>query len=325
MKNRIILSIMLVFLLVLQGCSSAPEKNPAQTEAGFLENIENIGAKKQSPKKDPGTIRIGITLYSIQNEYTKRFANAAQMQAEEMGVELQFYDGNYDASRQNSQIEDMIRNEVDGILMIPQNSQSCVEGAETASKAGIPTVSVNTRVNSNQVVSHIGSDDVEAGEMVVESVAGALDGTGNVVILEGPIGQSAQIERLKGMKKLLKEYPGLHVIGCKTANWSFLEAKNIMKKWLQTFDRIDAVIAENDDMALGALEALGEAGKDICVVGVDGSEEGLMAVHEGRMYMTVFQNAEEQSRKALEVLLKYIKGEEIEKNYWIPLEEICAE
>ncbi|MDO4307832.1 MAG: substrate-binding domain-containing protein, partial [Eubacteriales bacterium] len=233
--------------------------------------------------------------------------------------------GNYDASRQNSQVEQMIRDELDGILMIPQDSEICVEGAKTARKAGIPVVSVNTRVNSNEIISYVGSNDIEAGELVAKGVAEVLNGTGNVVILEGPIGQSAQTERLEGIKKVLAEYPDVHVIGNKTANWSRLEAKNMMQKWLQTFDRIDAVIAENDDMALGALEAIEAADQEIYVVGIDGSEEGLQAVEDGRMYMTVFQDAEKQSKKALEVIVKHIKGEAVEENYWIPLEEITAE
>ena len=306
-------------MLFLQGCAASREEAYVQIEPDHAE--ETAGEENAVPD-DPEHIRIGITLYSIQNEYTKRFANAVQSQADQMGIELQIYDGNYDASRQNSQIEDMIHNKVDGILMIPQNSVSCVEGAKAAVQAGIPVVSVNTRVDSDLVISHIGSDDIEAGEAVVESVAEVLEETGNIVILEGPIGQSAQTERLEGMKNVLPNYPDLHVIANKTANWSRLEAKNVMQKWLQTFDRIDAVIAENDDMALGALDAIEEAGPDIYVVGVDGSEEGLQAVKEGRMYMTVFQNAEEQSKKALEVLVKYIEGETVDENYWIPLEEI---
>lgn len=275
--------------------------------------------------QDNVQMKIGLTLYSIQNEYTKRFAAAAQSQAEEMGIELLLYDGNYDASRQNAQIEDMIREEVDGILMIPQDSADCAEGVETAAKAGIPVVSVNTRVDSDKIISYVGSDDIVAGELVAQSIADALEGTGNVVILEGPIGQSAQMERLEGMKHVLAEYPELHVIGKKTANWSRLEAKNVMSKWIQTFDRIDAVIAENDDMALGALEAIEEAEQSAYVVGIDGSEEGLKAVEEGRMYMTVFQDAEAQSQKALEVLSAYIQGENVEETYWISLETIKAE
>lgn len=323
MKNKIVFIVCaFITVLVLQGCAVTQKKTDTQKK---YEDAANLNAEESTVTDHSDPIRIGVTLYSIQNEYTKRFANAAQSQAEQMGIELQLYDGNYDASRQNSQVEEMIRDELDGILMIPQDSEICVEGAETALKAGIPVVSVNTRVNSNEIISYVGSNDIEAGELVAKSIAEVLNGTGNIVILEGPIGQSAQTERLEGIKNVLVEYPDVHVIGNKTANWSRLEAKNIMQKWLQTFDRIDAVIAENDDMALGALEAIEDANQEIYVVGIDGSEEGLQAVEDGRMYMTVFQDAEEQSKKALEVIVKYIKGEAVEENYWIPLEEITAE
>lgn len=294
----------------MSGCAIQEKQPESVTE---MENLDEIVSD---------AVQVGVTLYSVQNEYTKRFADAIQEQAEQMGIEVQLYDGNYDASRQNAQVEEMIQNGVEGILIIPQDSEDCVEAVERACEAEIPIVAVNTRVHSEKISSYVGSNDTEAGELVAESIAEALNGSGNVVILEGPIGQSAQQERLEGIKSVLAEYPDLHVIGNKTANWSRLEAQSVMTKWLQTFDKIDAVIAENDDMALGALDAIRETDKEIYVVGIDGSEEGIQAVEEGRMYMTVFQDAESQSQRALEVILKCINGEAVEESFWIPLKKI---
>lgn len=300
----------IISIFFMNGCAMHLEQSVSAT------NNEAV-----SETKEDG-VQIGVALYSVQNEYTKRFADAIQEQAEQMEIEVQLYDGNYDASRQNAQVEEMIQNGVDGILIIPQDSEDCVEAVESACEAGIPIVAVNTRVHSEKISSYVGSDDTEAGKLVAESIAEVLNGAGNIVILEGPIGQSAQQERLKGIKDVLAEYPELHVIGNKTANWSRLEAKSVMTKWLQTFDRIDAVIAENDDMALGALDAIKETDKEIYVVGIDGSEEGIQAVEEGRMYMTVFQDAESQSQSALDVILKCMNDETVEESYWIPLKKI---
>lgn len=289
------------------------------------ETKETGQSSKKAEKKEKKQIQIGVALYSIQNEYTKRFARAVQKQAEEQDIEVKLYDGNYDASRQNRQVKEMIKEGVDGILLIPQNSKECVSGVETAKEAQIPVISVNTKVDSDKITAYVGSNDMEAGKMVAGCIVKALNGEGNVVIIEGPSGQSAQIERMKGIKQVIKEYPDIHIIAKKTANWSRMEAKSVMQKWLQTFDRIDAVIAENDDMALGALEEIEKSDSEIKVVGIDGLKEGIEAVQSGKMLMTVFQDAESQSEKSLEVLKAAIDGKKVEGDYWIPLKEIHAE
>lgn len=320
MKKRMIILLAGILLVAvgINGCSSEAETD--------RKDSERAAAEKEVPEEDEQSkMKIGVALYSMHNEYTKRFSDAALEAAEKMGIELKLYDGNYDASKQNTQVEEMIREGVDGILLIPQDSVECAEGVESAKEAEIPLVSVNTRVDSDKISSYVGSDDVEAGELVAEGIAQALEGEGKVVILEGPIGQSAQEERIEGIKNILSEYEDIQVIGKKTANWSRMEAKSVMQKWLSTFDQIDAVIAENDDMALGALDAIGDEYQHIFVAGIDGSQEGITAVEEGRMVLTVFQNAEMQSREALEVIVKCIKGEEVESSYIIPLEEIKSE
>ncbi|MDO4321887.1 MAG: substrate-binding domain-containing protein [Lachnospiraceae bacterium] len=268
-------------------------------------------------------IKLGITLYSLQNEYTVRFANAAADYAGEKGIELQIYDGNYDAELQINQVKQMLEDGVDGLILNPQEAVRCSECVDAAVEAGVPVIAVNTRVENDGITSYVGSDDVEAGEMIMERAAEALAGKGNVVILEGPLGQSAQLDRLQGMKNILKENPGIQVIGDKTANWSRLEAQTVMAKWLDTFDRIDAVVAENDDMALGAVQAIKDDGRipgeDILVVSIDGSEDAQAAVQEGSILMTVYQNAEKQACVAIDVLLQALAGEEVYPEYQVPL------
>lgn len=278
--------------------------------------------KEPEEKKDDGEIRIGITLYSVKNDYMKRFASAAEKYAGENGIEVELYDGNFDASKQNGQVDQMIKSGVDGILIVPNDSKECIEGVENAYDADVPIIAVNTKVNSIKTTSYVGSNDVEAGEIITRNIVKALKGSGNVVILEGPIGQSAQIERQEGIKNTLKMYPDIHIIADKTANWSRLEAESVMQKWITTFDRIDAVIAENDDMALGALDALDKSENHAYVVGIDGMEECVQAVKEGRMLMTLFQDADAQCEMALKQMVSHLKGGRIRANYWIPFQEI---
>lgn len=267
-------------------------------------------------------IKIGMTLYSLKNEFTVRLANAAEAKAEELGVELVVYDGNYDPSTQISQVETMISDGCDGIILNPQDAEACAPCVDKGDAAGIPVVGVNTRVQSDKLTSYVGSQDVKAGEMEMQKIADLLGGKGKIVIIEGPMGQSAQIERREGIQNILDKYPDIEVLAEKTANWSRSEGMTVMENWMQAFDQIDAVIGENDEMALGAREAIKAAGKDIPAIGVDGITDALNAVENGDLVASIFQDGAGQGSKAVEVLVNAIKGEEVEENYWIDFEEV---
>lgn len=318
MKRKIMIFFLcMVAILSFIGCNQ--EKNNIDSAQKYQEQLK--GSEIAKDKK----IKLGITLYSLKNEYTLRFANAAAERAKELGIELKIYDGNYDSTIQISQIEEMISGGVDGIILNPQDADACSPCVDKAVEAGIPIIAVNTRVNNDKITSYIGSQDVQAGEMIMSKVAESLQGKGKIVILEGPIGQSAQIERREGIQNILKKYPDIQVISEKTANWSKLEASTMMKKWMATFNQIDAVVAENDDMALGAEEVVQTYRKDILVVGIDGSTDALEAVENGKMLMTVFQDAAAQGRCSVDVLLNKVNGNDINTNYLFELEEVNRE
>jgi putative xylitol transport system substrate-binding protein/inositol transport system substrate-binding protein len=295
--------------------------------------LTGCGAADKDAKKDSGSddggdkkIKIGMTLYSLKNEYTVRLANAAEAEAEKQGVELVVYDGNYDASTQISQVETMIADGCDGIILNPQDAEACSPCVDKAVEAGIPIVGVNTRVQNDKLTSYVGSIDVKAGEMEAQALLDVIGTDAKIVIIEGPMGQSAQIERREGIKNILDANPNVEVLAEKTANWSRSEAMTVMETWLQAFDNIDGVIGENDEMALGAKEAIKAAGgKDIPTVGVDGITDALEAVENGTQVVSIFQNADGQARTAVDVLIKAIKGETVDKDYWIDFEEVNKE
>ncbi|MCP1103285.1 ABC-type sugar transport system substrate-binding protein [Aequitasia blattaphilus] len=310
MKKRLIGALLVVSMAatMLIGCGAADKD-----------------AKKESNTEDTqteGKVKIGMTLYSLKNEFTVRLANAAEAKAEELGIELVVYDGNYDPSTQISQVETMISDGCDGIILNPQDAEACAPCVDKAADAGIPVVGVNTRVKSDKLTSYVGSIDVTAGEMEMQKIVDLLDGKGNIVIIEGPMGQSAQIERREGIQNILDKYPDIKVLAEKTANWSRSEGMTVMENWLQAFDNIDAVVGENDEMALGAREAIKAAGKDIPAIGVDGITDALNAVEEDNLVASIFQDGAGQGSKAVEVLLDAINGETVEENYWIDFEEV---
>ena len=272
-------------------------------------------------------LKIGATYYSLQNEFTMRMDNAGKKYCEENGIEFLSYDGNYDAATQLSQVETMIADGCDAIILNPQDAIACAAAVELAHKAGIPVVGVNTMVESDLLTSYVGSQDVSAGEDIMNYMIKYLAKDAfNIVIIEGPMGQSAQLQRIEGITNVMAKNPGVKELARNTANWSRSEAMGLMETWISTFgDEIDAVIAENDEMALGAREAIVAAGKDIPCIGIDGITDAVAAIQSGNMIASDFQNAEGQMTGAIEIAAKAVAGETVEKFYWIPFEMITPE
>lgn len=289
---------------------------------GLADSKSEKASSEDSSDGDQEKIKIGMTLYSLKNEFTVRLANSAEAKAEELGVDQVVYDGNYDPSTQISQVETMISDGCSGIILNPQDAEACAPCVDKAVEAGLPVVGVNTRVKSDKLTSYVGSQDVTAGEMEMQKIVDLLGGKGKIVIIEGPMGQSAQIERREGIQNILDKNPDIEVLAEKTANWSRSEGMTVMENWMQAFDEIDAVVAENDEMALGAREAVKAAGKDIPAIGVDGITDALNAVESGDLVASIFQDGAGQGSKAVEVLVNAIKGEKVEENYWIDFEEV---
>lgn len=321
MKKKMISLILSVAMVtsVLAGCGVADKesKKGATTEA-------KGGASGKEAENGEKKLKIGITLYSLKNEFTVRIANAAKAKADELGAELVVYDGNYDPSTQINQVETMISDGVDGIILNPQDAEACSPCVDKAIEAGIPIVGVNTRVKNDKLTSYVGSQDVLAGEMEMQKVVDTLGGKGKIVIIEGPMGQSAQIERRQGIQNVLDKNPEIEVLAEKTANWSRSEGMTVMENWLQAFDQIDAVVAENDEMALGALEAIKASAdkKEITVVGVDGITDALNSVEAGELLVSIFQDGAGQGSKAVEVLMDVLNKKDVESDYWIDFEEV---
>jgi len=264
----------------------------------------------------------GNTKKESENTETADAKETESAKAEELGAELVVYDGDYDPATQISQVETMISDGVDGIILNPQDADACSPCVDKAVEANIPIVGVNTRVNNDKLTSYVGSIDVTAGEMEMQKIADLIGGQGKIVIIEGPMGQSAQIERRQGIQNILDKYENIEVLAEKTANWSRSEGMTVMENWLQAFEDIDAVVAENDEMALGAREAIKASGKEIPAIGVDGITDALKAVEKGDLLASIFQDGAGQGSKAVEVVIQAIKGESVEKDYWIDFEEV---
>lgn len=258
--------------------------------------------------------KIGAAVYGLKAEYMRLWVTALERHPDVKSglVKITVFDGQYDASVQQSQFETMVTQGYDAILFVPIDINAGAAAVATAAAAGIPVIGSNTRVNSDKLTSYIGSDDVLAGKMEAEAVAKAIGGKGNVVIIEGPIGQSAQIERRQGNLEALKNYPNIKILEMKTANWSRAEALNLMENWLNAYPgKINGIIGQNDEMALGAIQAVKQAGlniKNFPTAGIDGVTDAMIAVKNGEM-VSILQDATGQAQGALDLALRVLIGE----------------
>ncbi|WP_209123966.1 substrate-binding domain-containing protein [Alkalihalobacillus sp. BA299] len=319
-KKSVLLLVSLFLVALLAACGGAEESS------GGSESSSEGGSNTNESAAEKSDITIGFQVYGLQAEFATILTEAMEAKAEDLGVELVVMDGNYDVSTAISQLQSLETQNVDAIIVNPIDAEALNNTVNSIVENGTPVIGVNAFLTADKLSSYVGSPDVVAGEMETKQLVEALGGKGNVVIFEGPIGQSAQVERGQGIENILKEYPEITVLEKRTANWSRSEAMDIMENWLQSHgDNIDGVIGQNDEMALGALNALKAKGMDIPVVGVDGVYDALLALKSGDMVASIFQNAVAQGETAVEVAYKAAQGETLEELYEVPFELVTAD
>jgi ribose transport system substrate-binding protein len=259
-----------------------------------------------------GTTRIGVTVYDMSSFITAG-KEGMDAYAKANNIELVWNSANLDVSTQASQIDSMINQGVAAIIVVPVQADSLGPQVAAAKEKGIPLVPVNASLNSKDVAGNVQPDDVAAGAQEMQMMADRLGGRGNIVILQGPLGQSGELDRSKGIEQVLAKYPDIKVLAKDTANWKRDEAVNKMKNWISGFGpQINGVVAQNDDMGLGALQALKESGRtDVPIVGIDGIEDGLNAVKSGEFIGTSLQNGTVELAAGLAVANRLAKGESV--------------
>jgi putative xylitol transport system substrate-binding protein len=263
-------------------------------------------------------VKIAVLMYGNKAEFVQlmeRYGKAHPAVKSGEAV-LTFYDGRYDASVQNDQAATAIQTRADAIIVNPMDYEANIDIVTNAKEAKIPVVVTNARLNTEEMTSEVVSNDELGGYLEAKAVLDKLQCKTkkvNVVIIEGPKGGSGEIQRGKGNDKAIAECgPGqVTVLERKTANWSRAEAQPLMENWLQKHrGKINGVIGQNDEMALGAIEAIKGAGlnvNDFAIAGVDGVSDAIHAVQAGEM-VSILQDAKGQMQGAIDVALRAVKG-----------------
>jgi inositol transport system substrate-binding protein len=273
-------------------------------------------------------ISIEELLLSMQHEFVVNVKDAMDAEAQEQSVNLIVNDAQRSALKQMEHVESFIAQGVDAIILNPVEVEASSPAVDLAKRSGIPVVNVNSETSS-EPTAFVGSNDIRAGEMAMEFIAEQLNGEGNVLMIQGYMGQAAQIKREIGAKNVLEDTPGLKLLASQTAEWDRATAMSLMENWIQSYgDEIDAVFAQNDEMGLGALEALENADmkEDVVLISIDGISDALQAVKSGRMDATVFQDAQGQGSTAVQTALKIVRNDSTyQQEVFIPFQVVTRE
>lgn len=271
-------------------------------------------------------ITIGYTFFSSDDVFQNGLKDMFVKAAKEKGVDVRVFDPAMNIDKQNDAIKAFIESGVKAIVCNPLDYKGSIPGVEAANKAGIPYVAVNTKVGGGDFV-YVGSRNYDSGIIEGEHMAKVLPKNANIVYLSGTEGLNHTIDRRKGIQDaLLDKRSDVKLLAEKTANYDRTEGLKVMQDWIQAFPKIDGVIAANDQMALGALEALTGAGiKGVLIAGIDGTTEAKQNVKNDTFAITVLQDAEAQASTALQAALDLIEGKKLDKEIIIPFKPITKE
>jgi inositol transport system substrate-binding protein len=279
-------------------------------------------------------MKIGVVMSQFDDTWLTYLREDMAAKAKSMpdGVSLQFVDARADVNKQLQQVEDLIGNKVDALIVNPVDTAATAKITKAAEAAGIPLVYVNRRPDNlkdlpkNVVV--VASNDEEAGKMQMQYLADKMGGKGSIVILLGDLANNSTQNRTKGVKEVLAKYPDIKIDQEQSGTWLRQKGMDLTNDWITQGKQFNAVVSNNDEMAIGAAMALKQAGTKsgtVLIAGVDGTPDGLNAITKGDMAVSVFQDAKGQADGAIDAAVKMVKKQPVEQSVWVPYQLITKE
>ena len=240
-------------------------------------------------------------------------------------MDIKFSDANNDVNKQLDQIDNFIAEKVNAIVVVPVDYDGIVPGVEKANQAGIPVIALGIASNGGKST-FVGSKNVDAGRMQGEYMHDHLPKNAQILYLQGTLGLYHSAERLKGFTEALQR-PDVKVLAVQSGDYDRAKGMQVTEDWVQTFPKFDGVVAANDQMALGALQALkgADRAKGVMISGVDGVPDALKAIEDGDMTQSIFQNAKGQAKAAFEVVEDIKNGKPAPAEKLVPFESITKD
>jgi ribose transport system substrate-binding protein len=304
-RRRFVLAVATSLSLLLSGCG----KNERDNAIPENESIQSTG------------LTIGVSLLTRTHPFYQDLEAGMNEAAEQFGFELLVTAGEFDVARQKDQIQDFIVRKVNAIVVSPCDSKSIGTAIRAANDAGIPvfTADIACLAEGVEVVSHVASDNVAGGRLAAQAIAKALEGTGQVAIIDHPEVESV-IQRVRGFEEELARFPGIEIVAKLTGRGVKDQAFRTAEDILQAHTDLDAFFGINDDSALGALAAVEKAGKTdrVTIVGFDAVPEAREAIKAGKIYADVIQKPKEIGRQTIDAVRIYMSGGNVAPTILIP-------
>lgn len=264
---------------------------------------------------------IALTVSTLDNPFFVSLRDGAQKKADELGYKLVILDSQNDPAKELSNVEDLTVRGAKVLLINPTDSEAVSNAVTIANRNKIPVVTLDRAAAKGQVVSHIASDNIAGGKMAGDFIAQKLGSGAKVIQLEGLAGTSAARERGEGFKQSVEVHK-FDVLASQPADFDRTKGLNVTENLLASKSAVQAIFAQNDEMALGALRAISAANKKVLIVGFDGTDDGIKAVKSGKMAATIAQQPELIGRLGVEAADKILKGEKVEAQIPVPLKVI---
>jgi len=332
MKKIISFFLVLGLMASLSGCTRSSMTSTEKTTAeAASEAVSAVTAAADLTTETTGSsakLRIGYACPNINNTFQTYLMDAAKEYAEANNIDLLVVDAQQDVVMQQDQVNSLLAQGIDALIVSPADTSAMGPLTQAAQKANIPLVYLNSNPYAGKEtempkgVYYVGSQEITAGELQMEYAGKKLNGEGNVCILMGGLTYEASLQRTNGVKNIIAStYPNIKVLAEESGDWQRDKAVAITENWITAYgDKINAIFANNDEMALGAIQCLNTLGiKDVMVFGIDATPDAIKAVEDGTMTGTVFQDAVGQAEGAAKLAVQACNGDSIEDQVvWIP-------
>lgn len=293
-------------LLLLSACSMQP---PEWAKPAKKENVKDI--------------KIGLSVSTLNNPFFVSLKDGVIKEAKALGMQVKVVDAQNDSAKQINDVEDLIQQGVDILLINPTDSAAISTAVQSANNINIPVITLDRSADKGKVEALVASDNIKGGEMAANYIVDQLGEKVQVAELEGVPGASATRERGKGFHNVADTK--LTVTAKQAADFDRTKGLTVMENLIQANPDIQAVFAHNDEMALGAIEAINSSGKDIMVIGFDGNDDALNAIKAGKLEATVAQQPMLIGKLAVDAGRDVAQGKKVKKMIPAPLKLVTKE
>ena len=295
-------------------------KKPIKLLSMVLSTVLIMGslAGCSSQKGTEGGKKIGMVLSTLNNPFFVSMKAGAEKKAKELGYEIVVLDSQNDATKERSNVEDLVQQGITVLIINPTDSDAVANSIAVANENKIKVITIDRKANGGEVVCHVASDNIKGGEMAAKFILEKLNGKANLVELQGIPGASATRDRGKGFHNIVNKKDGVKVVASQSADFDRQKGLTVTENIIQATPSFDAIFAHNDEMALGAVKAIKTANKNVIIVGFDGNDDAKAAVASGELAATIAQKPDLMGSVAVENAVKVEKGETVAKE--IPVE-----